>query len=148
MNTIVKVMLASAVIALPALSGNAYSHQESASKGGPMMGGMMMDPQQMMTMQESMHENQQLMEQIRMENDADKRNKLMQQHMNAMQNQMQMMDKMMGPGDRGEMSSQGMPESMPESKQMMNMMNMRMDMMQMMMGQMMEHQNQDRHNDD
>ena len=144
MNTIAKVLLASAVIALPALSGNAYSHQESASKGGPMMGGMMMDPQQMMTMQESMHENQQLMDQIRMENDADKRNELMQQHMNAMQNQMQMMDKMMGPGDRGEMSSQGMPESM----QMMNMMNMRMDMMQMMMGQMMEHQNQNRHNDD
>jgi protein CpxP len=141
MNTITKAILAIAVIALPVLSGNAYSHQASDSKGGPIMGGMMMDQQQMMSTHKSMHKNQQLMDQIRMENNADKRNKLLQQHMKAMQGQMQMMGKMMEPGDLAEKS----PDTMPETMQMMN---MRMDMMQMMMGQMMEHQSQDSHIDE
>ncbi len=140
MNTFAKVIFVSVVIALPALSGNAYSHAKTDSKGG-----MMMDQQQTMNMRGRMQENQALMEQIRTEHDADERNKMMQQHMEAMQEQMHMMDKMMGGDDKGDMSSEAMPESM-------QVMNMRMDMMQMMMKQMMEHQDQDedldQHHDD
>jgi hypothetical protein len=131
------------------VSGSAYSHQQSAATGGSMMGGSMMggsmmDQQQMMNVHKGMHENQELMAQIRTEKDADKRNELMQQHMAAMQAQMQTMEKMMGSDDQGQMSSEAMPETM----EMMEMMNMRMDMMQMMMTQMMEHQSQDQQSDD
>jgi len=138
MNTIAKVILISAAVSLPALSGSAYSHQKSDSNGNSMMGDMMMGQKQMMTMREQMQDNQSLMEQIRAESNADKRTQLMQQHMKSMNEQMETMNKMMG-DDQGSMSSVEMPEHM----QMMEIMNARMDMMQMMMKQMMEHQEQD-----
>lgn len=144
MNTLAKVFLVSAVISLPVFSGNAHSHANADSKGG-MMGGMMMEPQQMMNMHERMQQSHSLMEQIKSEEDADKRSKLMQQHMEGMHEQMQMMDKMMDHKSKDDMSSNAKPGQM-------QMMNMRMDMMQMMMKQMMEHQDQDqkleKHHDD
>ncbi len=138
MNTIAKAVLVSAVMSLPVFSGSAYSHSDSDSQGG-MMGGMKMAPQEMMNMRKGMNENQALMEQIRAEEDADKRENLMQQHMERMHEQMRMMDKMMVDEDQDGMS----PDSMPGQMQPMEMMNMRMDMMQMMMRQMMDHQDQD-----
>ena len=138
MNTIAKAVLVSAVMSLPVFSGSAYSHANAGSQGG-MMGGMMMAPQEMMNMRKGMNENQALMEQIRAEEDADKRENLMQQHMERMHEQMRMMDKMMVDEDQDGMS----PDSMPGQMQPMEMMNMRMDMMQMMMRQMMDHQDQD-----
>ena len=97
MNAIAKAILISTALTLPALSGNAYSHQQGNNSGGSMMGGMMMGPQmmgqEMMNMREQMQENHSIMGQIRDEKSTDKRNELMQQHMNSMQEQMQMMNK-------------------------------------------------------
>ncbi len=131
MNTLAKAVLVSAVISLPALSGNAYSHAKTDSTGG-----MMMDPQQMMDMHEKMQKNHALMEQIRLEEDAGKRTDMMQQHMKSMHEQMQMMGNMMGGEHRGKMPAEAMPDQI-------EMMKKRMDMMQMMMQQMMDHQEQD-----
>ena len=143
MNTFTKVILVSAVIALPALSGNVYSHGKSGARSGQMMPGMMMlGDQQMMGMREQMGNNQSLMEQIRAESNADKRAQLMQEHMKSMNKQMGMMNKLMG-DDRGDMSGVEKTEHM----QMMKIMGNRMDMMQMMMQQMMEHQDEDQHQD-
>lgn len=153
MNTIAKVILLSAAVSLPALSGSAYGHQKTDSNsnsmtGGMMMGDMMMMGQKQMTnMREQMQDNQSLMEQIRAEGNDGKRTQLMQQHMKSMNEQMETMHEMMG-DDQGSMSSTEMPEHM----QMMNIMNSRMGMMQMMMKQMMEHQAEDQdldeHHDD
>ena len=104
---------------------------------------MTMGQKQMMNMRKQMQGNQSLMEQIRAEGNSDKRTQLMQQHMKAMNNQMETMNKMMGE-DKDSMSSVEMPEHM----QMMKIMNTRMDMMQMMMMQMIEHQDQDQNLDE
>jgi protein CpxP len=127
MNTFTKVILVSAVISLPIFSGNVYSQEQSGAKSGQMMNDMMMSNQQMMGMREKMYDNQSLMEQIRAEGNADKRTQLMQDHMNSMNRQMEMMNKMMG-ADRGSMVGVEMPEHM-----------------QMMMEQMMQHQDEDQH---
>jgi hypothetical protein len=138
MNTIAKIILVSAVISLPALSGNVYSHEKSGAKSGQMMPDMMMSNQQVMGMREQMRKNQPLMEQIRAEGNAEKRTQLMQEHMKSMNNQMGMMNKLMG-DDRGDMSGVEMTEHM----QMMKIMDNRMDMMQQMMGYRDEAQHQD-----
>lgn len=140
MKTLTKVILISAAISLPVLSGQVYSHAESNTNTDEMTGGMMMGNQQMMGMREQMLKNESLMEQIRAEDNAEKRTQLMQEHMKSMNGQMEMMNKMMG-HNQGDMSGVKTPEHM-------QMMNSRMDMMQMMMKQMMEHQNEDQHQDD
>ena len=142
MNTFTKLILVSAVISLPIFSGKVFSHAQSDANSGQMMNDMMMSNQKMMGMREKMRDNQSLMEQIRAEDNADKRTQLMQEHMTSMNKQMEMMNKMMG-DDRGNMAGVEMPEHM----QMMQIMNSRMDMMQMMMEQMMEHQDEDQHRD-
>lgn len=143
MNTFTKVILVSAVIALPALSGNVYSHEKSDARSDQMMPGMMMlGDQQMMGMREQMRNNQSLMEQIRAEGNAEKRTQLMQEHMKSMNKQMGMMNKVMG-DDRADMSGVEMTEHM----QMMKIMGNRMDMMQMMMQQMLEYQDETQHQD-
>jgi hypothetical protein len=138
MNAFTKVILVSAVISLPIFSGNVFSHAQSDANSGQMMNDMMMSNQKMMGMREKMRDNQSLMEQIRAEDNADKRTQLMQEHMTSMNKQMEMMNKMMG-DDRGNMAGVEMPEHM----QMMQIMNSRMDMMQMMM----EHPDEDQHRD-
>lgn len=134
MNTIVKSVLLSAALVLPALSGTAYSHQQGNKGGGMMMNPEMMG-QQMMDMRERMQENHALMENIIAEDNVEKRDKMMKEHMESMQDQMRGMDKMMS----DELASGTTSEDMGER---MEMMNMRMNMMQMMMGQMMEYQDQ------
>jgi hypothetical protein len=138
MNTFTKVILAFVVIALPALSGNVYSHEKSDANSGLMMKA----NQQMMGMREQMLKNQSLMEQIRAEGNIENRSQLLQDHMKSMDKQMEMMNKLMG-ANRGDMSGVGMTEQM----QMMQIMDTRMEMMQMLMKQMMEHQDQDQHQD-
>ena len=100
----------------------------------PMMNPQMMG-KQMMKMRDQMQENHALMDKIMAEEDATKRNKMMQQHMKSMQQQMQGMNKMMD----DELMS-GMPSADMDKR--MEMMNMRMNMMQMMMEQMMGYQDQ------
>jgi hypothetical protein len=58
MNTFTKVILVSAVIALPALSGNVYSHEKFDAKSGQMMPNMVMSNEQVMGMREQMRNNQ------------------------------------------------------------------------------------------
>jgi len=152
MKTIAKAILISTVIALPAFSGNAYSHQQGSS-------GMMMDPQmmgqQMMHMREQMQQNHELMDKIMAEENTAKRNDMMQKHMKSMLQQMHGMNQMMGGGYMGGkmMGDEQTGSKMMGNKQMggmpcgdmeqrMDMMGMRMNMMQMMMEQMMEHQSQ------
>ena len=131
MNTITKAILLSAALTLPALSGNAYSHQQ----GNNSSGGMMMDPQmmeqKMTNMREAMQDNHVLMEKIMAEENAGQRSKLKQKYRDSMQQQMRGMNKIMG-----EELLSGMPSENMDKR--MGMMDMRM--MQMMMEQMMEHQ--------
>lgn len=61
MNTVAKVILISAAVSLPALSGSAYSHQESGSKGNSMMEGMMMGDDQGSMSSAEMPEHMQMM---------------------------------------------------------------------------------------
>jgi uncharacterized protein HemX len=137
MNTLSKAILITTVIALPALSGKAYSYQQSDNDDGMMtnqqMMGQQMMGQQMMKMREQMQENHALMEKIVAEEDAAKRQAMMRKHMESMQQQMQGMNRMMGDGHMG-----GMP--CEDTDKRMEMMSTRMNMMQMMMEQMMEHQ--------
>lgn len=134
MNTIAKAILISAAISLPAISGIAYGHEKGDAKSGSMMNNKMMG-EQMMNMRAQMQQNHDLMESIINENNAGKRDQLMQQHMDSMQSQMHGMNKVMGDELVGGTSSEDMAGRM-------EMMNMRMNMMQMMMEQMMEHQDQ------
>lgn len=133
MNTIAKTVLLSTALVLPALSGNLYSHQQSGdNKDDSTMGGMMMG-HQMMNMREQMQENHALMEKIMAENNTAKRDEMLQQHMQSMQEQMHMMNKTMGDHDVDGMTTKEMADRI-------DMMDMRMNMMQMMMEQMMDHQ--------
>jgi hypothetical protein len=134
MNTIAKAILISTVIALPGFSTNAYSHQQGNSGSGMMMDPHMMG-QQMMNMRQQRQRNHELMEEIMAEENAEKREQMLRQHMESMQQQMQGMHMMMGDGHMG-----GAPCADKDKR--MEMMDMRMNMMQMMMEQMMEHQSQ------
>jgi len=133
MNTIAKAILISTALTLPALSGNAYSHQQGDSSGS-MMSPKMME-QRMMKMHEKMQDNHMLMKKIMAEENAGQRNEMMDKYKESMQQQMRGMNKVMS----DELASGTTSEDMG---QRMEMMNMRMDMMQMMMEQMMEHQGQ------
>ena len=113
--------------------------------------GMMMNPQmmgqQMMHMREQMQQNHELMDKILAEENASKRNDMMQKYMQSMQQQMHGMNQMMGGGHMmggGNMMGGGYMGGMPcgYMDQRMEMMDTRMNMMQMMMEQMMEYQNQ------
>lgn len=138
MNAMIKVILVSAALSLPAFSGSAFGHSKTDSASD-----MMMDQQQMTKMHEQMHANQALMEQIKREDNADKRENMMQQHMQTMREHMQMMGGMMGTAKPAKPSAEAIPEQMQMMNMRMDMMNMRMDMMQSMMEQMMDHQEQD-----
>ena len=133
MNTIVKAIMLSTAMSFSAFAGGNHSDGNSSSNTGSMGGGMMTDQNQMTNMRLNFQQNQNLMEQIRNEEDANKRNELLQKHMNSMQEQMQSMNNLMEGGSQDHMSAEEMPEQI-------EMMNKRMNMMQMMMKQMMQHQ--------
>ena len=128
MKFIVKSLLLSSVLVVPAVSGIAFAHQQDSTGGGMMMNPKMMD-QKMMQMRERMQENHALMEKIITEQNAEKRDQMMQEHMQSMQRQMEGMNKVMADELAGGTPSIDMDERM-------KMMDMRM---QMMMGQMMDH---------
>ena len=100
----------------------ADSSKEHGKTSGP---GEMMSQHQMMGMQEHMQSMQEMMKNLKQESNPEKRGKLIDAHMQAMQKGMMMMS-----GDENE-------ASMPMD-QRMDMMNKHMNMMQMMMGQMMD----------
>lgn len=133
----------------------AQDTKPTPGKPGAMQPGgmeMMMDEKTMAAMQERMKTMHQQMEKIRATSDPKERQKLMQEHMRAMQDGMGMMRGMGGPmmmgmggGQKGAMGAGqkgGMGPGMMggDPKQRQEMMERRMDMMQMMMEQMMQHQ--------
>jgi len=109
-----------------------------------------MDDKQMAQMQERMKEMQSQMERIHKTKDPNERRKLMQEHMESMNQGMKMMRGMGGGMTMGMMGGQsgGMGPGMMrddgkpamDPKQRQDMMEKRMDMMHMMMEQMMQHQ--------
>lgn len=113
--------------------------------GGMMSGGMMMSGGDMQRMQDQMRKMQMQMDDIRKTTDPKKRDRLIDEHMQSMQDGMEMMRGMGGGMMQGMMggdmhSGKAMQGgNMPKADDMMGRMDMmekRMDMMQMMMEQM------------
>lgn len=124
---------------------------EMPAQGQPAMGGMMDK------MQGHMKKMMQQMDAIHKTDDPEKRDKLLQEHRQSMQEGMQMMrgmgggmmNGMMGKGGGGMMQGGGMHQGGGKTpcgdKDMRHrMMEQRLDMMQMMMEQMMQHQEAER----
>jgi len=102
--------------------------------------------QQMSALQANMTAMQAQMEQIHATTDRKERQKLMQAHMQAMQDNMKAMrgmggPMMMGGGQPGDMAmGSGKPMAGEDMKQRHQMMESRMSLMQMMMEQLLQHQ--------
>ena len=147
MKKLIPALVFAAAISSPAFAEKGHNHDDGkeGAIGGMMMG--MMSHDQMMAMHKHMQEMHDQMAKIKSETDPDKRHKLMQEHMEAMQKGMQMMNHGMGKGmNMAKHKKEGMAEKMDEKTMMkrMNMMEQRMNMMQMMMGQMMDHEPESR----
>jgi hypothetical protein len=135
-------LLIAAILAGSLATPVAYAqHKHVHEKAGT---GMTMD-QPMPQMQENMKQMQAQMEAFHATADPAERQKLMQAHMQAMQDGMQMMRGMdapmkMGGADQGGMMKAG-HKHMSEGEMMQQhaMMEQRMEMMQMMMQQMAQH---------
>lgn len=108
-------------------------HQQTKSSGSGMM-----DQQQMMKMHQHMDEMRELMGKIHKEEDPDKKQALMEQHMNSMHEGMNMMNEKMHGKMHGKSGMSNMPAMKMEDR--MAQIEQRMDMMQKMMGEMAEHQ--------
>lgn len=134
MNTTLKSVLLAMTLTLPALSGTVYSHQQNDQSEGMMKDPENMD-QHMMLMREQMQESHALIKKIMAEKNDEKRDQMLQEHMQSMRQQMHGMNKWMD----DELMSGSPTQDMDER---MRMMNMRMNMMQMMMEQMIEYQGQ------
>src|SRR5574338_349618 len=105
---------------------------------------------QMAQVQENMKKMQEQMDKLRQTQDPQERQKLLQEHWTTMQNNMQMMQGMWGPGGamgccvggpgRGGMGGYYSKLTPEQMKQRQYMMDQYMGMQQMMMNQMMQHQ--------
>lgn len=136
MKKLLNTLAIAGLLSTPVMAANDHQHeQHQQTKGnaaGMMMGGM--DHKQMMKMHEHMKEMIDLMGKIHQETDPEKKEALLEQHMDAMHEGMNMMnEKMHGKAGMGDMATMKMEERM-------GMMEQRMDMMQQMMGQMTKHQ--------
>jgi len=150
-KTVMKNPLLSAAIVACALSSPILAADDKAPTATPAMG-MDMD-RQMSQMQASMKIMQQQMERLRTTTDPRERQKLMQQHMQAMQDHMKMMRGMGGPMMSGGATGMGGPMKMGDGMAMgerkgmadddmmrhHDMLEKRVDMLQMMMEQMKQH---------
>ncbi len=123
-------LLVAAAVAC-ALSAPLASAQEKHVHGKPAM---TMDMEKMKAMQAQM-------DTIRIVTDPEVRQRLMQDHMQAMQEGMKEMHAMGGPMMRGAMPMEAKNGAMKQGDMMKHhaMLEKRMDMMQMMMEQMMQH---------
>jgi periplasmic protein CpxP/Spy len=143
-NAKMKTSILIAAIAACALSVPIAFAQDQAAPDKPAMG---MDMgQQMSRMQQNMTAMQAQMEQIRATSDPTERRKLLQAHMQAMQDNMKAMGGMGGPmmmggGQPGGMAKgDGKPMAGGDMMQRHQMMENRMSMMHLMMEQMLQHQ--------
>ncbi|MBZ2168867.1 DUF4175 domain-containing protein [Marinobacter sp. F4216] len=158
MNTVMRFIAVGALAVVPVLV-LAHGSEGPASGHGP---GMMMNPEQMEQMHQNWSRMDEMMQQIP-NSSADERQRLMEEHWKAMEEQMGLMHEgMMGPGmmgqsghgmmhgNQGQGMMQGQPESGKQSKganqpsvdQRMRMMEERMNQMQLMMEQMFRRQQQ------
>jgi len=119
------------ILLVAAFSACALSATLASAQGKP---GMSMDMDKMKAMQSQM-------DAIRTVTDPAVRQRLMQEHMQSMQENMKAMRAMGGPMMQGGMMKDGKKDGMKEGEMMKRhaMMEHRMDMMQMMMDQMMQH---------
>ena len=138
-------LLASAILGC-AMSVSTVSAQETSAPAKPAMGMDMsveMD-KQMSAMHENMSAAQQQMDKFRATTDPKERSKLMQQHMQTMQDSMTMMRGMSSPMTMGGAQDSGMqmppgkPMASGDMKKHHDMMQGHMQMMQMMLEQMMQ----------
>lgn len=142
MQKLITTLTLSALVVSTVITPSAFSQgngQGFTGKGGmqeqvmdeqKMKSGM---PGQMMPMRLHMQKMQTMMESLKAETDREKRQLLMQEHMQAMQQGMQMMKDSMSADQNKNMSGMDM-------QQCMKIMSTHMDMMQKMMGQMSQHQ--------
>jgi hypothetical protein len=128
----------SSLFSMPAMAEQDNHHQQGQNM--PFQGDMMMNHEQMMTMREHMRSAADTMMQLQGETDPEKRQALMQEHLEQMQEGMQMMD-MMHEGNDDQLP---MPNMMDMLQQRMDMMNENMDMTKMMMDQMQMHESEQR----
>lgn len=129
--------LFAAIVVAAQIAPGLYAQDTKPTPAKPAMN-MAMD-KQMPQMQEKMKAMQAQMDKIRKTSDPMERQKLMQAHMQAMQENMKMMHGM-GSGQSGGMMMGAKKDGMTDGDMMKRheMMEKRMDMMQMMMDQMMQ----------
>lgn len=125
MKTLITTIAISAVLASTSIVASAHQENHGAQQGGMAMG--MMSGEQMDVMHKHMHEMQSLMASIKQESDPEKREQLLREHHNSMQEGMHMM--------MGDASAQHDQMKVDER---MDMMEQRLGMMNMMMEQMLE----------
>lgn len=123
MKQIITALALTSIFAMPAFSQSAHTHNPDAQEGG-----MTTQSNQITDLQFQMEKMKVLMEHIRSEQNPEVREKLMQEHMVAMEHGMQMMSE--------NMKKDSQMDSMNADKRM-DMMSDRMDMMHKMMEQMM-----------
>ncbi|MDO3720759.1 hypothetical protein QVZ43_03425 [Marinobacter sp. chi1] len=159
MNTVTRLIAVGALVAVPVWV-LAHGSDGPASGHGP---GMMMSPEQMEQMHQNWSRMDNMMQQVPDVGSQAERQRLMEEHWEAMEEQMELMHKgMMGPGmmgyggqgmmhgNQGQGMMQGQPGSgkqsdggdQPSVDQRMRMMEERMNQMQLMMEQMFRHQQQ------
>ena len=129
-----KTLILVAAIVACALAAPIVAAQEKSAPATPAMS-MDMD-KQMPQMLENMKKMQTQMEKIRKTTDSKERRKLLQEHMQAMQVGMNLMQSVGGPMM---MRMLGDKPGTSDPKQQQEMMAWRMDMMQMMMEQVIQH---------
>merc|ERR1711879_388356 len=131
MKTLISLLLASALVAAPIATS--YAHQHTDKSDMPMMDGQMMKK-----MQTHMEEMQAVLDAVKSESDPEKREAMLHEHAQKMQDMMGMME---GSDSMGMKAGKGMKHKHTDmsTEDKMKMMEQRMSMMEDMMSQMMGH---------
>jgi hypothetical protein len=136
MKNLTRALTIAAVLAAPAFAQDEHQHSDTMQDNAMQETPMETQDQGITAMQDHMEEMQALMDRIKQEQNPEKRQELMQEHMIAMQKGMQAMHR----GMEGMEGMEGMTMEPKNMERCMSMMNKRMDMMQKMMDQMKDHQ--------
>ena len=131
MKTLTSLLLASALVAAPIATS--YAHQHTDKSDMPMM-----DSQMMKKMQTHMEEMQAVLDAVKSESDPEKREAMLHEHAQKMQDMMGMME---GSDSMGMKAGKGMKHKHTDmsTEDKMKMMEQRMSMMEDIMSQMMGH---------
>ena len=131
MKTLTSLLLASALVAAPIATSYAHQHTDKSDM-------QMMDGQMMKKMQTHMEEMQAVLDAVKSESDPEKREAMLHEHAQKMQDMMGMME---GSDSMGMKAGKGMKHKHTDmsTEDKMKMMEQRMSMMEDMMSQMMGH---------